>query len=213
MIVKTIAVGILVFAAGATAFPDFPPTMIKIVVAYVAPDFPEGSSVRPKIIYVSGNHYARIEEAKNSTRTEASVIIVDQPNIWIVDLEHERGRHSVNHGPVWEVHEPICGANGPAELADCEFGQEASFFRTNLTDPVPVQKLSGRICQGRKRVMGDYRLILYTDSLTQFPVELHALRKETVMFKLHYISYEVNIPFDLSLFRLPKHIHCVETGD
>ncbi len=213
MITKSIAAGMLVCAFTATAFPDLPPTMTKIVAFYVAPNLSEDSRAKPKTIYVSGNRYARTEEAGNNAGVEASVIIVDQPNVWVVDLKHQTGQHSVNHGPVQEVHEPICGANGPVEVADCEFGREAKFFDSALTDSVPAQQLSGRRCKGRKRVVGDYRLILYTDSVTNFPVELHALRKDAVMFKVHYISYEPDIAFDPSLFRVPKNIVCVEIGD
>ncbi len=187
--------------------------MTKIVAEYVAPDLPRESRDKAKIIYVSGNRYARTEEAHDDAGSETTIIVVDQPNVWSVDLKHQRARHNVNHGPVQEVHEPICGANGPLELAECEFGQEANFFRSEVTDSVPAQQLSGRNCKGRKRVVGDYRLILYTDSVTDFPVELHALKKDAIMFKVHYISYEVDIPFDPSLFRVPKNITCVEAGD
>ena len=189
------------------------PSMTRIELSLTAPDLPRDTvGARPKTIYLAGERYARIEQFADLTSDRKNLIIVSEPDIWLVDAVHKTVSHSVNHGPDLTVHNPILGPDGPEELFPLEYGREVDFFKANASR-LPPQELDGTRCDVRQMTLHGYRLRLYVDSRRQIPVEMEAFKDGEFVLRVRYDSYRTDLPLDSSLFEPPNGLTVVEASD
>jgi hypothetical protein len=206
---KVWIVWILLFSA---AFADLKPSLTRIVVRYVASDLPEGESAKPKTIYLAGTVHARIEQNHGTTDNSPNLIIVNQPDIWLVDLGRKIGTHSINPGPDFTIHNPILGADCPEELFDFEFGREIEFLKSVGAKTLEPKQIGERRCETHEFEAGNYLVVVYVDAVKKLPVELKAFQDGRVKFRVEYISYDVDLPFDSSLFAPPNNVEFSEAA-
>src|ERR1700674_1668882 len=122
----------------ATSIGEEPPkTMTKVEVTLQSPDVPTGSfAAKPKVFYRAGNRYCRIEEAPDPEQGIHGLMIINEPDFWMVNLLAKTARHGVDPGPTLNCHLPIFAEGSPQSLDEetkqirqLEFGQEAEFFK------------------------------------------------------------------------------------
>src|SRR6185369_2544679 len=71
-----------------------PKTMTKMVIADIGPDVPKGSfAARPKTTYLSGTRYGRIEEEDDPKEKLHQLILVSEPDIWMINLADKTAKH------------------------------------------------------------------------------------------------------------------------
>jgi hypothetical protein len=206
---KVLIVWILLLSG---AFADLKPSLIRIVVRYVATELPEDESAKPKTIYLAGALHARIEQNAGTKDSSPNVIIVNQPDIWIVDLGKKIGTHSINPGPDFTIHNPILGADCPEEFFDFEFGREIEFLERVGAKTLEHKQIRERRCETREFEAGNYLVVVYVDAVKKLPVELKAFQDGRMKFKVEYVSYDLNLAFDPALFAPPKNIELSEAG-
>jgi hypothetical protein len=123
-----------------------PPTMTRLVVRLDAPNVQEGSfPAMPKTMYRAGTRYCRIEESPDNQHGIHSLLIVNEPNEWLINLQTKTGQHFVDPGPTFNCRLPIfisaeeihsqSDVNKP--LMDLEFGRELIFFANQGATPRP----------------------------------------------------------------------------
>jgi hypothetical protein len=199
------ACSVLLLAVATLHAGDYP-SMTKIVVRYVPA---EGNAPgEPKVIYRSQERYARIEE---TLRTNVgNIIIVNEPDVWVVRTDSKLATHSVNKGPDLTVHSPILGLDSPDELTDFEFGRELEFVRRLPSDAAGDRHVGDRHCKEWTFGAADWLIHFLVDEETQLPVEVIVLEKGMLKMDIRYLHYNSNLPFQPDLFQLPKDAKVIE---
>jgi hypothetical protein len=189
------------------SFAGSPPAMTKIVFSYVAPDLPVDSpSAKPKTMYLAEDKYARVEEEPVDGGNK--LIIVNEPDVWLIDAVAKAGTHSVNSGPDFTVHNPIIGPDDcPEELFAFEFGREVEFLKRFGAKSLEIKEVDGTKCETWEFEAKNYLVTLDVDTARRFPVRVKVFKSGTMQFQIRYVSYESRLPFDLSLFEPPKNVH------
>jgi hypothetical protein len=86
------------------------PSVIKIVSRFISPQIPPDSfAAKPKAVYIAGDSYARVEEEPDAARGIHGLIIISEPDSWMINLLDHSGRHMVDPGPTFIIHHNILG--------------------------------------------------------------------------------------------------------
>ncbi len=187
------------------------PPVTKLEFILASPNLSANSiGAKPKTIYLAGKTYARIEQPADVTSERQNLIIVHEPDVWIVDIAGLKGRHAVSPGPDFEVHNPILGPDGPPEFSELEYGHEPEFFRRPEAKTLQSKRIGTAKCEVKELKANHYRITLYTDSVKKCPVLLQVFHGEEVIVQIVYLSYETGLAFNPSLFQPPKAISFVE---
>lgn len=180
------------------------------------------ASLTVKTIYVAGERYARIEQQVDPQSPDKNLIIVNQPDIWVIDSRKKQGVHMVNPGPDFTVHNPILGPHGPQELFGFGYGREMRFFAEAATKhrigihsfafrDLGFKKIEGTGCDVQEIRSGDYRVVMNVVHAKQIPQSIEIFLDDTSVIRLEYIRYEKDIPFDESLFKPPEGMPITES--
>ncbi len=185
--------------------------LTRIECRYISPEIqPESFAAKPKIFYIGGTTYFRAEEQPDPPLGIHGLIVITEPDIWIVNLITHTAQHSIDPGPTFNIHHPIFDHNAPKEFSTLEFGRESEFFSSHHATSLPPRSLEGQRCEASEFTYADYRIVLYTRVETQKPFHLDVFRDDKPYFSYRYLSYETDLPFDANLFRPPNGIRIVE---
>lgn len=187
------------------------PPIIRITLRHRAPDLTEDArSARPKTLYLAGDRYARIEQPADALGDAVNLIIVNEPNIWLIDGRNKSGNHSTNPGPDFSVHNPILGPDCPDELFGFEFGHEVDFLKQAGAKHVGSKKIGHSTCEVKQFAAKNYLVRIAIDVRKNVPVELEAFINGEKKFSMEYLTYETGLRFDPSLFEPPKDVEVSE---
>jgi len=178
--------------------------------SYSAADLGGGAvGALPKTMYLAGQGFARIEQPADTSSGSKNLIVVHDPDIWVIDGRRKNGTHSIN--PDVGIRNPILGPSGPQDLFEFEYGQEAEFFDRVPTRNLPSEKVGTVYCRARELTYGDFVVRLHTDEVTQLPVQVQVLEGKKLLFTIRYLTYQKGLPFDPSLFEPPKDVVITES--
>jgi hypothetical protein len=193
--------------------------MSRITVQLDGSEGPQNSFARkPKTIYRAGSTYCRVEEAPNPKDNIHGLLIVNEPNAWIVNLATKTARHTVDPGPTFNCHLPIF--SGPISNASdtvdytklgLEFGYELEYFKKMgavRQDPGPVLQKQQTVAYFLD--MGGTRFALFTYGPNESPLLVgHTVGNKGEMF--WYSGYG-QVPFDPKFFAKPEGVTITETS-
>jgi hypothetical protein len=197
---------------------DIPKTMTKLTVQLDGPGIPKDSFVRkPKTIYRATNQYCRVEEAVDTEQHIQALLILNEPDAWMLNLLDKTGRHVVDPGPTFNCHLPVF--SGPLPDSDddvdysklgLEFGRELEFFKGKNAR---VQK--GQVLQHQETTMyfielGKTRLALFVYGPNDFPLALGRTCNEKG--EIFWYSSYGQVSFDPKLFAKPEGVSISEVG-
>jgi hypothetical protein len=203
---------LLLFFLGRIALAEEPPkTMIRIVGRLQSHDLPQESfAAQPKVIYRAGTRYCRTEELPDRVLGIHGLMIINEPDVWMINLFAKAGKHYLDHGPTFDCRMPIFIDADKVKSADdltnplyeLEFGQELAYFKRKgaLRQEGPV--LQGKPTNAYVVTVGDWQFILFTNGQPERPISVtrdRAKYRETVW----YGAYE-ELPFDPKLFAVPE---------
>ncbi len=98
---RNLFLAIALFSAVVVA-EDAPKTMTKMEVILGSPGVQPGSfASKPKVMYRAGNRYCRIEEAPDPDNGLHGLLIVSEPDAWVVNLVTKTARHVKDTGPTF----------------------------------------------------------------------------------------------------------------
>ena len=194
----------------AQAQPAGPP-ITKIVTRLASPQIQPGAfAAQPKTLYLAGDTYARLEEEPDKAHGVHSLMVVSEPDIWMINLLDHTGRHQVDAGPDLTVHCPILPPGGPKEFSTLEFGKEVEFFKIRNATPAAAREIDGTRCDASELNFGDYGLLLYTAADSGLPKQLQLYRGGNLHATIRYLHYERGLPFKPDLFKPPSGIKFAE---
>lgn len=187
-----------------------PETMTKLIVRLESPDVPKASfPTLPKTIYRAGIGYCRIEELPDIEHGIHGLVVINEPDIWLVNLLNKTARHQVDPGPTLNCHLPIfihgedakSAADTSNSLLGLEFGRELSYFKEKGAAFAPGPSLQGQPTNAYTVEIGDSQLLLFTSGTPERPVAV--VRRRGTNREVYWYSSFDEVPFDAKLFAKP----------
>ena len=154
-----------------------PGTMTKLTVRLQSPDVPNGAfATKPKVIYRSAAGYCRSEELPDSEHGVHGLMILNEPDAWMVNSLTKTAQHFVDPGPTFNCHLPIfrgepakSAAGAKDRILELEFGQELIYFEGMGVVPREGPVLRGKPTAVYAVDVGDSQLFLFTSGAPERP--------------------------------------------
>ncbi len=172
------------------------------------PDIPPDSfAAKPKIIWRAANQYCRVDEEPDPEHGIHGRIIINEPDVWMVNLADNTARHFVDQGPTFNCKLPVFAFDQDAlktKIGELEFGHEVEFFQKNGAKRVEGPKLSFET---------NYYELTIEDSLLKL-VEIpniHAplrvgLTRGDKTYVVKYLLWDDHVPFKADVFAKPSGV-------
>jgi hypothetical protein len=205
LIVSTLAVG-----------QDAPALMTKLSVRLQSMDVPDDSfAAKPKLVYRAENRYCRTEELPDPEHGIYGLLILNEPDAWMVNLLTKTAQHFVDPGPTFNCHLPMFGGEQVKSAADMknpllelEFGQEIEFFKSKGATPKKGPVLRDKPTTVYAVEIGDSQIFLFTTGRPERPWSV--ARKRGNMSEIFWYGTYEQLPFDQELFAKPEGVKVEE---
>src|SRR5260370_14544893 len=170
---------VLICVLAGAIFAEAPPkTMTKIEVVLQSSDAPAGSfAAKPRVLYRAGNRYCRVEEAPAPDQGIHGLMMISEPDWWMVNLVSKTARHGVDPGATFNWRLVIFANGTPQSLDDdskqimqLEFGRELEFFKGRGAVPKKGPVLQTRETTGYTVTVGTKALALFTYGTPERPL-------------------------------------------
>jgi hypothetical protein len=193
-----------------------PHAMTKLVVRLESSDTPEDSfAAKPKTRYRAGNGYCRIEEMPDDEQGIHGLVIINEPDIWMVNLFTKTARHYVDSGPTFNCRMPMfqgdqikSSDDTKNPILDLEFGRDIEYFKSKEVASKPGPVLRDKPTTAYALEVGDSQLLLFTTGTPEQPWAV-ARRSGKTRDIFWYATYE-QLPFDPKLFAKPADVKIEE---
>ncbi|MEO8663134.1 MAG: hypothetical protein ABI693_32050 [Bryobacteraceae bacterium] len=190
--------------------------MTKLTVRLQSPEIPEMSfAAKPKTMYRAGNGYCRTEESPDIKQGLHGLMIVNEPDVWMLNLLTKTARHFVDPGPTFNCHLPIfhggqakSASDMKNPLLDLEFGQELSYFKGKGATSKQGPVLRDKPTTVYTVKVGDSQLFLFTTDDPERPWAV-ARQNDNIREMFWFEMYE-QLPFDPKLFAKPEGMRIEE---
>lgn len=187
--------------------------MMKITTRLMSPKSAPGSfSSQAKTCWRAGTKYARVAEAPDLHNRIHELVVVNEPDVWIINLFDKSGKHIVDSGPTFDAELPIFDLpeGSKTRLSKLEFGREMNFMSKNGAKLSPGENFEGRPTARYDLVVDGRKLTLWTDIKTKAPVRI-SLVGDGQTQTIEYLAYDDGLPFDPPLFQPPAGINLTES--
>jgi hypothetical protein len=190
-----------------------PMKMTHMLVQLSGTDIPASSfAARPKEIWRASNQYCRIDEQPDLENGIHGRMIMNEPDVWMVNLADNTARHFVDPGPTFDCKLPIFAEDvdsAKSKVGELEFGREFRFFQVNGATSIDGPKLSFKVDAYELKI-GDSTLRLVDRDDTHSPILVAHYRGQRVR-QIRYQFWDDQIPFDPSFFAKPTEVTIQES--
>lgn len=182
--------------------------MLFVEYRVIAADLPAASpETQPRKVWRLGREFLRFEDVPNPETRVHGLIIVDEPDIWIIDRNKGQGQHTVDPGPQFSVHFPIFPREPSAKVRQLEFGSELKFFQNNGAKEIAPQTVDGIKCKLYDLELDDRELTLFMKPDNR-PLQIE-VRSAGTKYAVRFLRYDPNQKPDMALFKVPIGIKIV----
>jgi hypothetical protein len=193
-----------------------PKIMTRLQVQIQSPEVPADSfAAKPKIIYRAGTQYCRVEEQPDPSNGIHGLMIINEPDAWMVNLATGSAQHIVDPGPSFNCRLPIFSdlvANLPEaeskEILGLEFAQEYEFFKARGATPQPGGVQQGQQTTAYMLKFGESTFALFTYGTPERPLAVAWKRGEK--HEIFWYSEYEQMKFEPKLFSKPEKVKIVE---
>lgn len=205
--------GLFAYLLTTVLFAQQPPkTMTKMVVQLQSPDVPAGSfAAKPKTMYRAGTQFCRIEEEPDAEHGIHGLMIVNEPDAWMINLTTMTAQHMVDPGPTTNCRLPIFGSaardlpeDEARQIAELEFGFELEFFKSKGAAPQQGMVLQTKQTTLYKLQFGDSTIALFTYDSPERPLAVAWTRG--AKSEIFWYSGYGQMDFAPNLFAKPEHV-------
>jgi hypothetical protein len=185
-----------------------PEKMVKVVFRDVTPGIDRGSfEAKPKTLYRLGVKYGRTEEALDSKLKIHGLIVVNEPDLFMVNLVTRTGQHIVDKGEPYHFHAPIVGGpDDPEAIKEMELGCEIDFMKTHGAGTTKQGMLDGRAVDQYEVAIDPYRVVLSVAPRDARPIGLSLYEGEKLRYDMRYLEYANDLEPRPKLFERPEGI-------
>jgi len=182
------------------------PKMLFIEYALVAFGLdPDSFNAQPKKVWRGGETYLRLEEVPNPETGSQRLLVITEPDIWIIDRTTGLGRHEVDPGPTYRIRFPVFTADSNEDIVKLEMGMEREFFREHGATEAGEKSVAGVECKESVLELGGRKVSLFTRTSDGVPFQVTILLGERAL-AVRYLRYETGLALDKSLFKPPQDI-------
>lgn len=186
---------------------ESPSEMTQLVVRMTGTSIPEDSfGAKPKRIWRSGIQYCRIEEEADPERGIHANVIINEPDIWMVNLADKTARHFLDEGSTLNCRLPIFATDAESakgKLGELEFGHEFEFFSKNGAKVVDGPKWPFDV-EFYQVEVGDNLLSLIVRADSHAPIRI-SLNNGKTFRQVQYLAFDL-VPFKADLFAKPTGV-------
>jgi hypothetical protein len=217
ILICLLSVSKLTFGAGTNE------TMTKIVHRDISTNLLLSSfAAQPRTLYRMGEKYNRLEEAPDPVLGIHGLIIINEPDAWMINLMDKTGTHMVDGGPTYVVHDYIVSPPDPIKsqaefqafetnsISGFEFGKEMEFLKKHKAKKSGPLSIDGVSCDRYELPIDGYLIELFAKNGTETPFQLKVSKEQTQISYLRYDTYRTDLQPDLSLFKPPAGIEISE---
>ncbi len=151
-------------------------------------------------LWRSGTRYARIEEPLDPRTGAEAATIISEPDIYLVDLKSNAGRHVTDPDPNGEVHVPLYIGKSSATLL--EAGREFHFFKANHATRLTDTELESVKCARFMLKIDGHELTLFIDLKNRVPRRV-LIETPQGAYSIRYERYIRKQAFDAALYKPP----------
>lgn len=165
----------------------------------------EGSfDAQTKKVWRIGSTYLRFEDASNPQTKVHGLIIVAEPDIWIIDRNTSQAQHTVDPGPNYKIHFPLFASETSEKLREIEFGQELEYFHENDAKELPPQDVDGIRCKLLRLEIDEREVTLFLKT-NDTPLQI-VVKSPEYEYAMRFLRYEPDRKPDKLLFQLPPGV-------
>ncbi len=190
-----------------------PAKLVHIVTTETTPGIDSTSfDAQPKSLFREGAHRLRMEEQPDDAAKLQALAVIDEPNIWTVNLVDKTGRHVVDPGPILQAHAAVFPDDRIApKILDLEFGCEADYVAANAPSVSRIETIDGVALEVHRATVGTEAVEILERPGAKTPTFARYYRADKLVWALRYDRYEIDPPSDPDMFTAPKGIKYVET--
>jgi len=183
--------------------------MLFVEYRVVSADLPASSpEAQPRKIWRLGKQFLRFDDVRNPETKAHVLLIVNEPDIWIIDRIKGQGQHAIDPGPKYAVHFPIFPREQSEKLKQLEFGSELEFFRGNGAKELATQTVDGIKCTLYRMELDKRELTLFLKP-DNVPLQIE-VQNANVKYAVRFLKYDPDQKPDMSLFKVPPGIKIIE---
>lgn len=167
-----------------------------------------------------GEKYNRSEEAPDPVSGIHGLIIINEPDAWIINLMDKTGTHMVDDGPTYVVHDCIVSPRNKSQaelqafkassISEFEFDKEMEFLKKHKAKKSGSLSIDGVSCDRYELPIDGYLIDLFAKNRTEIPYQLKISKEQSQISYLRYDTYRTDLQPDLSLFKPPAGIEISE---
>jgi hypothetical protein len=196
----------LTFVPGAAWGHCAPEPVLKVVTAALYPGVPSDDfGSQPKTLFRRGEKYGRLEEQHNPETGLHLLIVVNEPDVWMVNRVDRTGQHIVDPGPTFRFGAPVLGGVESEHWKQFELGCEVAFMKEVGAERIELGP-NGPI-QYRHSQEGT-TVELYT-TVADIPTRAEVSSPEGKM-TIEYLSFEFLETVPSDLFTKPEGVTFTE---
>lgn len=186
-----------------------PVTMTTMIVRLESTEIPKGHfATEPRVFYRAGTGYCRIEEMPDPAQGIHGLMIINEPDVWMVNLFAKSARHVVDQGPTYNCRLPVftpedvrSNPDMKHPLMELEFGREHEYFKSRGAKPQEGPVLTGKPTTAYATNIGDSVVMLITLANSGKPYAI--VRQKGGTRDIYWYGAYEEIPFDPKLFAKP----------
>ena len=191
-----------------------PMGLFRAVVRNVTPGLQAADrQAQPRTYYRQGAKLMRSEEQPDPASGAQNIVIIAEPDIWVMNVAARQAQHGVDPGPDLSVHMPILAPSldTPESFRTLEFGCETVFVATYAPRQQRVVQWGGTTAALHAVTVGDQSLAILMDQRRNQPLMISYLRRGQPVLVLRYDDYRLGLPERPQLFAPPKGYKITES--
>src|SRR5205823_270068 len=182
-----------------------PLKVLRVVTTFESPNVPDGAFPRkPKTLYRLGEKYGRMEEELDEERNIHGLIVVSEPDVWMVNLADHTGKHVVDTGESVIFHAPLVDRAQSKLWSQFEFGCEVEFMKAVGAEAEKLPSGETRFTHSAEGVTAT--LTMKADGR---PAKVE-IRTAEEPYAIRYLAFETIDSPPASLFTKPQGIRFSE---
>jgi hypothetical protein len=164
---------------------------------------------QPKKLWRVADSHLRLEEVTNPETGTQRLVVVAEPDIWVIDRNSGRGRHEVDPGPTFSVKFPVFSADARDEILQLEMGSEAEFFRDHGAKELGDKTVAEVECTASQIEFAGRQVTLYRRKSDGLPFQVSVLVADRAL-AVRYEHYERGLEVDKDKFVPPQGVQLDE---